>query len=437
MNCSQWTRYFVLTAVFFAAAALLGQDAKLKVHADPRDAFVFVDGEAYKQHDGALEIMPGPHTIGVYSYGFAPHIEKVTLHAGENPDITTKLEPLTGQVEGPWGNLQIRGINGDYLVFLNGHAPDFYVGHVSEMKGNRIALPPGKQHVIIVKPEGNQEVYSWYVNILANKRAILHTDRNETWYESWSEAAQLHALPRYQAAGSTIAIAPVHAQFASLPLQANCGQPVHLVWTAMDGYNTMLKLDGVAIGTGGAIGDQVVNPKQTTTYYLETFGPGGVIMTPYTVEVNKAVKASLTVTPAVLHYHKVGDKVVESGSATLNWAAANAETVQLDPIGPMAGTSGEQTISFSPSKSELGPVNESRVYRITASNSCGGSDTTTAVVEVAGSIDPAEPVLVASSATTEPLPTVLPQTSSALPLIALVGFVSLASGLILRRFSKA
>ena len=430
MNLTHLKPYIVLALVILAATSVMGQDAKLKVQADPQNAFVFVNGEPYKQHDGALEIAPGEYSIGVYSYGFTPFIKKVTLHAGENPVITAKLEPLEGQVDGPWGNLQIRGINGDYLVFLNGRAPDFFVGRVSDARGNHLALPPGTQHVIVVKPEGNQEMFAGYVKIMPNKRAILHADRNDTWYEPWVEGAQLHAMPRYQA--NTLAIAPVRASLKSLPVAANCGQPVHLVWTAADGFSTMMKQDGVAIGNGLGVGEQIVNPKQTTTYYLETFGPGGVTMIPYTVQVNKDVKASLTVSPAVLRYHKVGDKVLESGSATLTWAANNAEFVQVDPIGTVAA-SGEQTISLTPTKTDVGKVDETRVYRITATNSCGGTDTTTAVVEIAGSIDPAEPVVVASA---EPLPPVLPQTGSPLPLIGLLGLVSLGSGLALRRFSK-
>ncbi|HKF21378.1 MAG TPA: PEGA domain-containing protein [Candidatus Angelobacter sp.] len=431
MNLTHSKLYIVLALALLAATSALGQDAKLKVQADPPNAFVFVDGEPYKQHDGALEITPGPHSIGIYSYGFTPFIKKVTLNAGENPVITAKLEPLEGQVDGPWGNLQIKGINSDYLVFLNGRAPDFFVGRVSEARGNHLAVPPGTQHVIIVKPEGNQEMFAGYVKIMPNKRAILHADRNETWYEAWADGAQLHAQPRYTA--NTLAIAPVRASLRSLPVAANCGQPVHLVWTAADGFSTMMKQDGVAIGNGLGVGEQIVNPKQTTTYYLETFGPGGVTMIPYTVEVNKAVKASLTVTPASLRYHKVGDKVLEQGSATLNWSASNAETVQVDPIGTVPA-SGEQTIALIPTKTDVGTVNETRVYRITASNTCGGTDTTTAMVEIAGSIDPAEPPVVVASA--EPLPPVLPQTGSPLPLIGLLGFVSLSSGLVLRRFSK-
>jgi hypothetical protein len=435
MFLTQLKRYFAVTALVFAATSLLSQDAKLKVQADPHDAFVFVDGEAYKQHDGMLEIAPGEHTIGVYSYGYSPFIEKVKLNAGENPVITAKLEALRGESAGPWGNLEVRGIRGDYLLFLNGKGPQFFVGRVGDIK-DRLVVPPGTQHVIIIRPEGNQEVYSWYVKVMPNKRAILHADRSETWYENWPAGAQLHSLPRIQ--GNTIAVAPVSAQWNASPIRANCGQPVHLVWAATDGYSTMVKQDGVAIANGGAVGDQVVSPKQDTTYYLETFGPGGVTMTPVTVHVNKAVTASLTVTPARLRYHKIGDKVVETETATLKWSAENAESIRVEGFGPVYGSSGEQVVSFTPTRSGYGPVEQTRDYKITATNTCGGADTSTAQVQVAGMVDPEITVAanVPPTLPTEPLPPVLPQTSSPLPLIGLLGVGSLLSGLMIRLLSK-
>jgi hypothetical protein len=434
MAHTELRRYFALTALVLAAASLFAEDAKLKVQADPHDAFVFVDGEAYKQHDGMLEVTPGEHSIGIYRYGFTPFIKRVKLNAGENPVITAKLETLPGESAGPWGNLQIKGINGDYLVFLNGRGPDFFVGRVSEIK-DRLVVPPGEQHVIIVKPEGNQEIYSWYVKVMANKRAIHHADREDTWYESWPQGASLHSLPRYH--DGTIAVAPVSAQWNASPVRANCGQPVHLVWTALDGYSTMVKQNGVAIATGGAIGDQVVSPKQDTTYYLETFGPGGVIMTPVTVHVNKAVTASLTVTPAMVRYHKVGDKIVETGTATLKWSAENAESIQAEGFGPVAGPAGQQVVSFSPSRNGYGPVDQTQTYRITATNTCGGADTSSAQVQVAGLVEPEAVVAVnLPPEPMEPLPTVLPQTNSPLPLLGLLGMGSLLSGLILRLLSK-
>jgi hypothetical protein len=424
MTCAKLRRQFVIAAFLLATIALVAEEAKLKVQVTPQDASVFVDGQPYK-HAGTLELTPGQHTIGVYNYGFTPQVQKVTVNAGPNPDLAVKLEPLPGEVQGPWGNLQIKGINGGYMVFLNGRGPNYFIGRVDEMRGNRIVLPPGTQHVIIVNPDGNREVYSGYVKIIANQRATLHVDKSDTYYEKWADGSQLHALPRI--GPTTVAVEPVSGQLTAYPGQANCGQPVRLVWTS-NGYNTLLKLNGVAVGQGGASGEQVVDPRETTTYMLETFGPGGVAMVPVTVYVNKAVKTSLSAAPTVVRYHKVGDKILDPGTATLNWSAANAQSVVLDPVGPVTGSSGEQLITFSPSKTGIGPVDETRAYKITATNDCGGSDTTTALVQVAGSIDPEMPP--------EQLPPLLPQTASPLPLIGLLGLGSLATSLVLRRIRK-
>ncbi len=419
MTYAKLGRHVVTAAFLLATTVLLAQEAKLKVQVTPPDASIFVDGQPYKH--STLELTPGEHTIGVFNYGFAPKLQKVTLNAGENPELAVKLEPLPGQVEGPWGNLQIKGVNGGYLVFLNGTTPDYFVGRVDEMRGNKVVLPPGLQHVIIVNPDGDRKVYSGYVKIVANQRATLHVDKSDTYYEKWADGAQLHALPRVSA--TTTAVEPVNGQITAYPSQANCGQPVRLVWTS-NGYNTLLKYEGVAVGKGGASGEQVVDPKQTTTYLLEAFGPGGVSVTPVTVHVNNAVKTSLSASPAIVRYHKVGDKIVDPGTATLNWSADNAQSVMLDPIGPMTGSSGQQEVTLAPGRSEYGQVEETRAYKITATNNCGGSDTTTALVQVAGSIDPEMPV--------EQLPPALPQTASPLPLILLVGFGSLACSLVLR-----
>lgn len=437
MTYSRSKRYFLAAAVFLVSTALVAQDAILKVHADPRSAFVFVDGQSYKQHDSTLEIAPGEHVIGVYSYGFIPLMKKVTLKAGENSEITAKLEPQPGEVSGPWGNLEVVGVRGDYLVFLNGRSPDFYIGRVDEVKGNRVLLPPGQQHVYIVKAEGNQDVNSWYVDIIANRKATFHADRNQTTYDKWSGGEQLHSLPRYQAQGDVIAAGPVGVKLVGYRMSANCNQPFLLDWQAINGYETLLKSNGVAIGKGGVTGQQTLNLNESATYFIETFGPGGVSMTPVTVEVNKKVQTSLTATPTNVRYHRVGDKLLEPGTATLAWSAANANAVWLQPIDPVTheplgaprklqGASGEQEITFTPGKSDYGPVEKTLAYKITATNDCGGADTTTSLVQVAGSIDPPETPVVA-----ENLPPILPQTASPLPLIGVLGLGSLALGLIL------
>lgn len=329
-------------------------------------------------------------------------------------------------VQGPHGSLRIKGISGHDFVYLNGASDDFKIGRVDEIKGDGVLLPPGQQHVIIVNPDGNRQVYSGYVIIVPNQRATLYVDKSDTRYEKWSENAQLRPLP--SAGPTTAEIAPVSGHISAYPELADCGQPVRLVWTST-GYNTLLKLDGVAVGRGGASGEQIVDPRKDTTYLLEAFGPGGVYTTPVTVHVNNRVRTSLSTAPSIVRYHRIGDKVVDAGSATLNWSATNAQSVVLDPFGPVTGSSGEKDISFAPRNDGFGPIDEKRTYRITATNDCGGSDSSTALVEVAGSIDP--PI------TPDVLPPKLPQTSSPLPLVGLIGLGSLAASFILRKIRKS
>jgi hypothetical protein len=139
------------------------------------------------------------------------------------------------------------------------------------------------------------------------------------------------------------------------------------------------------------------------------------------------VKTSITASAPELRYVKVGDQVQEQGKASLNWTASNADSVRIDPIGPVTGTSGNQDIQATPTSSNEGPVDETQNYKITATNVCGGSDTTEASVHVTGSIEPAQVAQV------EPEPA-LPATASPLPLLALLGLLSVGAGGILRRY---
>ena len=65
-----------------------------------------------------------------------------------------------------------------------------------------------------------------------------------------------------------------------------------------------------------ASGDQTVQPKQTTDYKFTAAGPGGVYTSDATVNVNTAIPASLSVSPAEVRYHKIGEKVDQQGTAT-------------------------------------------------------------------------------------------------------------------------
>ncbi len=464
MTCTS-ARYFILATVLFAGATLLAQDAILKVHAGPRSAVVFVDGQAYKQHDGTLEVPAGRHKIGIYHYGFKPWGPKeITFEAGKTLEITAKLELLPGEVNGPWGNLEVRGVKGDDLVFLNGRSPEFCIGYVDEMRGNRVVLPPGDQQVYIVRPEGNQVVNTWHVNIIANRKATFHADRNQTTYDRWPEGEKLSALPRYQAEtgmmalgrvgvrldpGNIVAMGPGGLTEAALHIKDRCltynaePAPVKVRWYAINGYQVLVKQNGVAIGGGWVSGDQFF-PLNTAAlspsplYYFETFGPGGVSMTPVVIDLGKAVDPRLELTPATIVYHKVGDKVVESGSAVLHWSTNNADSVSVDQVDPQdpdrvlasvsTSPSGDQAVTFSPGSSEYGPITQTLAYKIIAHVEGCPDVVRTTHVAVAGSIDPPETTVVA-----ENLPPVLPQTGSPLPLIGLAGLASFFTGLVMVR----
>jgi hypothetical protein len=119
---------------------------------------------------------------------------------------------------------------------------------------------------------------------------------------------------------------------------------------------------------------------------LTAVGPGGTATSSTTVNVNTAIQADLRLTPAEVHYKRVGNKVVEEGSTALNWTAANASTVSIDSLGTV-DPNGSRTLPIRPNRTTPGPVDETHTYTLSASNACGGSDTKTATLHVVGSID--------------------------------------------------
>jgi outer membrane protein OmpA-like peptidoglycan-associated protein len=135
-----------------------------------------------------------------------------------------------------------------------------------------------------------------------------------------------------------------------------------------------------------ASGQQSVQPNQTTDYKLTATGPGGIVTNDTSVNVNANIQSTLSVEPSQVRYHKVGDKVDEQGSATLTWNAPAASSATLDPLGSVS-PSGTRTVQLTPTKSDVGPVDETVTYTLHSSNACGGSDTKTASVHIVGSIE--------------------------------------------------
>jgi LPXTG-motif cell wall-anchored protein len=173
-----------------------------------------------------------------------------------------------------------------------------------------------------------------------------------------------------------------------------------------------------------------VQPKETTKYEFRAAGPGGIVSTEQTVQVDKTVKASLASSAPEIRFVKVGDKIQEQGSADLAWKVTNADSAQIDVIGAVTGESGTQTVQAQPKQTAEGPISETQVYKLTATNVCGGSDTAEVALRVTGSIEPEQ------VAAAEPPPT-LPQTASPLPLLALLGAGLLGGGGLLRMMRRS
>jgi outer membrane protein OmpA-like peptidoglycan-associated protein len=124
-------------------------------------------------------------------------------------------------------------------------------------------------------------------------------------------------------------------------------------------------------------------------------GPGGVVKSSTNVAVNPDVQSSIEASPAEVRYRRIGDKVIEQGSANVNWKATNANSIKVDPFGTVAAD-GTKTIKATPTQQGNGPISEVQTYTLVAANECGGSSTQTASVRLTGSIEPIPEVSLAS-----------------------------------------
>jgi hypothetical protein len=430
---------FVAFLIFTAGSCIaqLSGTAKVQVTVSPEEAYIFIDGHPYNHRSQTLNLVPGEYTIGIYNYGFIPHVEKVTLVAGNNPAINASLTPIPTRISGPWGRIQIEGNPDDTAaVFLNGTTPDYFVGHIDEMNHaiwapQQLIVPVGTYQMYIVNPRQTKPFWSGQVEVRENLRLLVDVAKSATeWkYMPWEDATSVKEMKRFDASTSTatIAVAPVIASMLLDKKQINCGEPVRLSWTSKEAANVDIIANGLLLEKLPLNGERVLQPRKTTSYELRATGPGGVITSTSVVEVNPAVRTSLMAVPAEVTYRKVGDNVVTQGTTTLQWSVENADSVRIDPIGPVSGTQGVAPLTPLPTQTGAGLVDEVKTYTITATNVCGGSNTSTASVHVTGAVEPE---------VAELKPPELPQTASPLPLLALLGFGSLASGLILRGTRK-
>ena len=415
------------------------RDVYIKVH--PSHAYVWVDGKPANWGSQTLRLEPGNHTITVYNYGYELMTKQVTVEPGKNPTIEASLNPTGSPVSGPAGRIQIEGVPDDALVFLNGTTPGFFVGHAGEMNNNfwivqKLIVPAGKQELFIVSRKTNQPIWSGPIDVQENKRLIVYVEgpsgsKNARMvYKDWEGGKDPTPEKRFDTLANavSIAVAPVSAHLAADTPKILCDQTGKLTWSSANAAQTVITANSQKVA-GGPSGNVEVQPKQTTDYQLRAAGPGGVITQDATINVDPTVKTSLTVSQPELRFVKVGDTIKEQESANLVWSASNANSVQIDRIGSVSGANGSQSIQATPSNTNQGEVNETQVYKITAKNDCGGSDTSQVAVHITGSIEPA---VVAEAVP----PPELPHTATPLPLLTLFGLATLGAGAVMRMRSR-
>lgn len=385
--------FLLIVFTFASLTTMMAQDAVVKVHVQPKESFIFVDAQPKGIGTHTLKLTPGQHTISVYNYGFKPMTREVTLAAGKGNDIQEfVLEAAGGPVSGPWGILQIEGAP-RAAVLLNGKQPEYFVGHGDEFNHHiiwkqQLIVPAGNHEVTLLYKD--KEIWSGKVEVPANKRVIVYANRDgELVLKHWDHGEKMQSAPRFQSgiASTTVAVAPVTGTFSASPKQINCNDKVNLAWNTTETLHRSIASESQNFAQLAISGQETVSPLKTTTYYFKTSGPGGIVETSQTVNVNPVVHATLTPSPDDVHYLRIGDKVIVQDHATLTWNAINADSITMEPFGKV-GASGNNTVTPTPKENAEGSINETHSYKLSASNVCGGSDAQVATVRLVGQVEP-------------------------------------------------
>jgi len=391
------------TAVILGASAFAQEkkSGKLKVTVSPKQAYTFVDGKAIGPGNRTIKLAPGPHHLIVANYGYKFFEQDLSIDSDQTMPVKVDLVSAGSEVPGPRGRIQIEVGTlraGDAAVLLNGKKPQYFVGHIDEFNNDillhqELIVPPGTHQVTVTRY--GKEIWSGAVAVAANQRVIVDISNGKQKVKDWaSRSGELNgAIPRFKAgtASARIVVAPVGGSVSANPPNINCSQPTQLAWTSGE----TIDADMSGMSPVPTTGEKTVSPRQTTAYEFTATGPGGVTKTSTTVEVNTVVQSTLDASPTEVRYRRIGDKVIQQESTTLNWSSSNSDAASLSPLGSVEG-SGTKAISLAPTQTTDGPVDEEVKYTLTATNVCGGSDTKTVSVRVKGSIDPIPAVLLKS-----------------------------------------
>jgi outer membrane protein OmpA-like peptidoglycan-associated protein len=388
--------YLFTLALAIALGATTGfaQDGKLKIKVSPKQAYVFVDGNAIREGNQSISLSPGKHTVVVVNYGYKISTQDVNIEAGKSTPLDVKLDAYGDKVAGPFGLVMIEG-DGRAAVLSNGTTPGYFVGHVDEFNHDwwwhqNLLLPPGTHHITVTHQ--GKTLFSGDVNVVQDKKTVIYLNKgNKQKTVEWKRGDKLKDLARFKAgmASATVAVAPATGSFSASAANINCGQSSTLNWQTADTVDANIS----GIGTVQTSGSQSVSPHATTDYAFTATGPGGTVKGDAPVNVNTVVVASISANPAEVHYRKIGDKVITQDSTTVTWQTSNADSVTVD--GNKVDPSGNETLKPEPADASQVPdgqpartVDETKNVTLNATNVCGGSSTQVAAIHVTGSVEP-------------------------------------------------
>ena len=236
----RFAHLFVLAlSLALCAATSFAQEGKLKVKVTPKQAYLFVDGQAIREGNQTISLSAGKHTVVVVNYGYKIHSEEVNIDAGKTTDVTVALEAYGGTVNGPFGDVMFKNGDRRAAVLSNGTTPSYFVGHVDEFDWDwlwhqNLLLPVGTHHITITR-KGNT-IWSGDVTVVAGKKVIVDIGKNGSQKTvNWDHGNKLPAQPRFKAgmASSTVAVAPVTVgSFTASANNINCGQSSTLSWSS-------------------------------------------------------------------------------------------------------------------------------------------------------------------------------------------------------------
>jgi hypothetical protein len=380
-------------AIALVATSGFAQDGKLKIKVTPKQAYVFVDGNAIREGNQSIPLSPGKHTVVVVNYGYKISTQDVTIEAGKSTPLEVKLDSYGGTVSGPFGDVELKG-DERAAVLSNGTTPGYFVGHVDEFNFDwiwhqNLLLPPGTHHLTVT--HAGKTVWSGDVVVVANKKVIVQLASGTQKTVDWKRGESLKDVPRFKVgiASAQVGVAPATGSFSSSAANINCGQSSTLTWQTSETVDANIS----GIGTVASSGSQSVSPHATTTYDFTSAGPGGTVKGSSTVNVNTKVDATLAANPADVHYRKIGDKVITQDSSTVTWTTSNADSVTVD--GQKVELNGNETVKAEPADSSQVPdggaprtIDETKNFTLNATNVCGGSATQTAGMHITGSVEP-------------------------------------------------